>query len=253
LFGKQRDKLFPDPLIRLIRFEGSTKTTAIDHLDIKSALPIAIDESLAFIRRNTSMKAVIRSPRREDIPQYPTAVVREAVINAILHADYSTMRSCIQIAIFDDRMEITNPGPLPLGLSLETALSGVSQLRNRVLGRVFRELGLIEQWGSGLSRMQKICAQQGNDLPRFEELDLFFRVTLYPITAQPAIQPLWYSPLFAFLQKQGKVSVLEAAKLWNVSSRTATTRIKSLCQKKLLTEVSKGPFDPHKIFILYKP
>ncbi len=62
--------------------------------------------------------------------------MREAIINAVLHSDYSTMRSCIQVAIFDDRMEITNPGPLPLGLSLETALSGVSQLRNRVLGRI---------------------------------------------------------------------------------------------------------------------
>lgn len=190
LFGKRREELFPDPLIRLIRFDGITKSSAIDHADIKSPLPTAIDETWAFIRRNTFMKAVIRSIRREDIPEYPTEAVREAVINAILHADYSTMRSCIQIAIFDDRMEITNPGPLPLGLSLETAMSGVSQLRNRVLGRVFRELRLIEQWGSGLSRMHKICLEQGHPPPKFEELDLFFRVTLYPKAGtQSAIPP----------------------------------------------------------------
>jgi predicted HTH transcriptional regulator len=82
------------------------------------------------------------------------------VINSILHADYSTRRSPIQVAIFDDRLEITNPGPLPFGLSLETALSGVSQLRNKVLGRVFRELQLIEQWGSGLSRISDICQKK---------------------------------------------------------------------------------------------
>jgi predicted HTH transcriptional regulator len=58
LFGKQRDELFPDPFVRLIRFDGTTKTTAIDHADIKSAFPLAIDEILAFIRRNTSMRAV---------------------------------------------------------------------------------------------------------------------------------------------------------------------------------------------------
>src|SRR5271156_5590596 len=98
--------------------------------------------------------------------KYPAKAVREAVINALLHADYSTMRSSIQVAIFDDRMEITNPGPLPLGLSLETALSGVSQLRNKVLGRVFRELRLIEQWGSGLNRMNKICLQHGLTPPK---------------------------------------------------------------------------------------
>jgi predicted HTH transcriptional regulator len=184
LFGKRRDELFPDPFIRLVRFDGSTKTAAIDHADIKIAFPLAVNEILAFIRHNTSMKAVIHSVRREDIPQYPLEAVREAVINALLNADYSTMRSSIQVAIFDDRMEITNPGPLPLGLNLETALSGVSQLRNKVLGRVFRELEIIEQWGSGLARMQNACLQHGGPAPKFEELDLFFRVTLYPVAVQ---------------------------------------------------------------------
>jgi len=253
LFGKQRDELFPDPFVRMARFKGTTKTTAIDHANIKSAFPLAIDEILAFIRRNTSMRAVIHSVRREDIPEYPHEAVREAVINALLHADYSTMRSSIQVAIFDDRMEITNPGPLPLGLSLETALSGVSQLRNKVLGRVFRELTLIEQWGSGLARMNEICLQNEVIPPKFEELGLFFRVTLYPRTIEARPQHQWYILLLAHVRQHKQISVVEAAKLWNVSSRTATTRLKLLCQEGLLVELSKGPFDPYKVFILPKP
>ncbi len=252
LFGKNRDELFPDPLIRLIRFKGTTKSTAIDHADIKSPLTIAIDEVLAFIRRNTSMKAIIRSPRREDIPEYPTEVVREAVINTILHSDYSTMRSCIQVAIFEDRMEITNPGPLPLGLSLETALSGISQLRNKVLGRVFRELGLIEQWGSGLQRMFESCVQRQLPPPKFQELDLFFRVTLYPMAVQPKPELPWHALLFSYIRQHSKISVTEATKLWKVSSRTSTARLKMLCQEGALMALSKGPFDPHKVFILPK-
>jgi ATP-dependent DNA helicase RecG len=199
------------------------------------------------------MKAVIQSARREDIPQYPPEAVREAVINALLHADYSTMRSSMQVAIFDDRMEITNPGPLPLGLNLETALSGVSQLRNKVLGRVFKELRLIEQWGSGLNRIKESCIQHGITPPKFEELDLFFRVTLYPRMAQAKPQHPWYSLLSAYIQQHNQISVVDAAKLWNVSSRTATARLKLLCQEGLLTVVSKGPFDPYKVFILSKP
>jgi len=250
LFGKRRDGFFPDPFIRLIRFEGLTKSSAIDHLDIKSPLPIAIDEAIAFIRRNTSMKAVIQAMRREDIPQYPHEAVREAVINAVLHTDYSTMRSSIQVAIFDDRMEITNPGPLPLGLSLETALSGVSQLRNKVLGRVFRELRLIEQWGSGLARMRDVCLQHGGSAPKFEELDLFFRVTLYPIAVQAKQKLPWQEALVSYIRQHNRISVTEAAKLWAVSSRTATSRLKSLCQEEVLIALSKGPFDPYKVFIL---
>ncbi len=253
LFGKQRDELFPDPFIRLIRFDGTTKTTALDHADIKSAFPLAIGEILVFIRRNTSMRAVIRSARREDVPQYPAEAVREAVINALLHADYSTMRSSIQVAIFDDRMEITNPGPLPLGLNLETALSGVSQLRNKVLGRVFRELELIEQWGSGLNRINESCIQHAATPPKFEELDLFFRVTLYPRATQTKPQHPWYSPLLAHLKQHDQISALEAVKLWQVARRTASNRLKLLCLEGLLTEVSRGPFDPYKVFVLTKP
>lgn len=253
LFGKKREELFPDPLIRLIRFEGTTKTSALDHQDIKSALPLALEEVLAFIRRNTSMKAIIRSLHREDVAQYPQEAVREAVINAILHADYSTKRSSIQVAIFDDRMEITNPGPLPMGLSLEKALSGLSQLRNRVLGRVFKELTLIEQWGSGLNRMSDVCLKQGIPPPKFEELDHFFRVTLYPKMERATVQQPWYSPVFEHIQRHGKISALEADKLWKVTRKTATQRLKQLCKEGLLVEVSKGPFDPYKIYILAKP
>ena len=253
LFGKDRDLLFPDPFVRLARFEGITKNEIIDQAEVKSSLPIAIDEILAFIQRNTSLGAKIHSARREDIPEYPPAAVREAVINAILHADYSTKRSPIQVAIFDDRLEITNPGPLPFGLSLETALSGVSQLRNKVLGRVFRELQLIEQWGSGLNRISEVCRQQQINAPKFEELDHFFRVTLYPRTAKVVPFQTWHTPIIKHIQQHGKISAMEAEKLWKLTRRTATNRLKKMCQEGLLVELSTGPFDPYKTFILAEP
>lgn len=253
LFGKDLDQLFPDPFVRLARFEGITKTGIIDHAELKSPLPIIVDEILAFIQRNTSLGAKIHSARRENIPEYPPAAVREAVINSILHADYSTRRSPIQVAIFDDRLEITNPGPLPFGLSLETALSGVSQLRNKVLGRVFRELQLIEQWGSGLNRISDICLQQHINPPKFEELDHFFRVTLYPRTLKIVPIQLWHVPIVEHIQQHSKISAMEAEKLWKVTRRTASTRLKKMCQEGLLVELSTGSFDPYKIFILAEP
>lgn len=154
------------------------------------------------------------------------------------------------MAIFDDRLEITNPGPLPFGLSLETALSGVSQLRNKVLGRVFRELHLIEQWGSGLNRISDICQQQQINPPKFEELDHFFRVTLYPRTVKVVPILPWHAPIVEHIQQNGKISAMEAEKLWKVTRRTSTTRLKKMCQEGLLVELSTGSFDPYKIFIL---
>ena len=82
---------------------------------------------ISFIRRNTAMAAKFGGIQRQDIPEYPPQVVREALVNALLHADYSKHRCATQVSIFDNRIEIINPGGLLFGLNLETALSGVSR------------------------------------------------------------------------------------------------------------------------------
>lgn len=79
------------------------------------------------------------------------------MINTLLHTEYA-MRGChIQIAIFIDRIEFTNPGELPFGQTIERALAGSSRIRNRVIAGVFRELHLTEQWGSGLRCILEAC------------------------------------------------------------------------------------------------
>ncbi len=153
LFGKNRQRFFPDAVIRCARFQGTNTKRFLDQLDIDEHLPKAVETAISFIDRHTLQAAEIGRVRRRDIPEYPVQAVREAVINAVVHTDYAISGMNIKVAIFDNRLEITNPGFLPFGLTLEAALSGVSKLRNRVIGRVFRELKLIEQWGTGLNRM----------------------------------------------------------------------------------------------------
>src|SRR5258708_39497857 len=91
----------------------------------------------------------------------PPAAVREAIITAAVHADYSQRGAPIRLAFFDDRLEIENPGLLPFGITVQDMRDGVSRLRNRVIGRVFQELGYIEQWGSGIKRMSAACRDAG--------------------------------------------------------------------------------------------
>ncbi len=252
LFGKDRDKLFPDPIARMIRFEGLSKNSAIDEQESRSTLPQALEEILVFIRRHTSVSASIKGIRREEIPQYSPMILREATMNALVHADYANHRSPIQIAIFDDRLEITNPGALPFGLSLDTAISGVSQLRNKVLGRIFRELKLTEHWGSGLKRMLETCEEQNIPLPKFEELDNFFRITLYPKSKKSQPSASWQKPIFDYLQKYEKINAKIAQEIWQVTRRTTTTRLKEMCNNGLLVDISTNPKDPKKEFILAK-
>jgi predicted HTH transcriptional regulator len=112
--------------------------------------------------------------RRRDVWSIPLTILREAVINAVVHADYSQKGAPIRISFFDDRIEIENPGILLPGLTVEDMLQGVSKLRNRVIARVFRELDLIEQWGSGVSRMFKEAEALG--LPEPEVVEVGMRV-----------------------------------------------------------------------------
>ena len=130
------------------------------------------------------------------------------------------------------------------------ALTGVSQLRNKVLGRVFRELKLTDQWGSGLNRMINTCRQNNIAPPKFEELGQFFRVTLYPKSTAILASVHWHAPVIKYLVKEGSLSAKTAQELWKVSRRAATTRLKEMVEQGFLVEMSTGPRDPHKVFIL---
>ena len=250
LFGKTRSHVFPSATIRCARFAGADTARFLDQTEIDEYMPRAVESAIAFIERHTRQGIEIGRVRRREVPEYPVAAVREAVINAIVHADYSIGGGGTKIAVFSDRIEITNPGLLPFGLTLEAALSGVSRLRNRVIGRTFRELGLIEQGGSGIGRIVAVCAASGLPIPRFEELGTHFRVTLFGEHLAAPVRQEWQTLLLEHLAKEARISTQAAAKLWNTSDRTARTRLRRLVDDGLLAEVGRGPRDPYRAYVL---
>lgn len=254
LFGKNRLKYFPDSEIRCARFDGLDKVTIIDELDMQDYLPHSIESVLKFISRNSRTRIEIGEIFHEKIPQYPVAAVREAVINAIVHADYAMRGVNITIAIFDDRIEITNPGSLPYGMTLDRALAGSSHVRNRVIARVFKELGLIERWGSGLKRIVEKTVSAGLPLPKFEDMDNQFRVTLYGLK-QEAVELLdWQEKLVKYLRKHNRITTLKAANLWKTTSRTARSRLADLIDLGLIIRIATSEKDPNAYFVLtYNP
>jgi len=252
LFGRDRKALFPDAVVRCARFAGTDRARFLDQSEIDEYLPRAVDSVVAFIERNTQQRVSIGRVRRAVFSEYPPAVVREAVVNALVHTDYSVRGASVQVAVFDNRIEVTNPGCLPFGLTMEAAMSGVSKLRNRVVGRVFRELGLIEQWGSGIGRMLTGCKESGLVPPRFEELGANFRVTLYSEKDEERPRPEWQDKLTGYLADSGQVSTREAAELWGVSSRMARSRLRKLVTQGYLAALGTGPRDPHGKYVLRK-
>lgn len=250
LFGINRIKIFPDAIIRCVRFLGDNKAKVLDYADIISYPVIAFEEVIRFIERNTRMGAEIGRLKRIDIPQYPPVAIREAVINAIIHTDYAAKGASIMIAIFDDRIEITNPGGLPLGMTLDRALSGSSRVRNRVIARVFRELKLTEQWGSGIQRIITSCEEAGLQKPLFEDLDTEFRVTLFATKTHKKPLDEAHKELITLLKKKKKISTKEVAALWDIAPRNARAKLKYLADIGLIQRVGNSKKDPRSGYIL---
>ncbi len=249
LFGINRLQFFPDALIRCVRFTGSARTYSSDHRDIDKHLPSAINEVLDFIAKNTFTSTKIGPKKRVNIPQYPEVAIREAVINALVHTDYSIKGSSIIIAIFDDRIEITNPGGMAYGLSLEDALAGSSRSRNRVIVRVFHFLGLVEQWGSGLQKIIESCIEKGLNPPKFEEMSSQFRVTIYSAKAQKITIEPWQKKFFEHVNSIGGISAKDAADFWKIDIRSARRRLKKFIDEGLLVKVGISKNDPYSKYV----
>ena len=182
LFGKPdvRQQFFPFAEVRCARFAGTTRAEFIDRLDIEGGILSAIEEVPKFIRRNTKMAGKFGAMRRQDIPEYPVDGIREALTNALVHANYEITGTRFFIAIYDDKLEIQNPGIMPPGMSIDQFKAGVSRIRNPVIARVFGELDLIEEWGSGYKRIKESCQKNGYPEPMWEEYGTVMRVTFYP-------------------------------------------------------------------------
>jgi ATP-dependent DNA helicase RecG len=244
LFGKDREKYFPDAWIQAGRFGGNNKARIEDSRDIKSYPVNAINYAVAFVEKHAMHGMEIGAVRRRERWNLPPTAVREAIINAVAHADYAQRGAPIRISIFDDRLEVENPGLLPFGLTVEDLQHGISKLRNRVIGRVFHELGLIEQWGSGIQRMISACHEAGLPPPKLEEIGTRFRVTIYSeATDTPRVDKTDQAILRALTKADG-LSTQELAADIDLTPRATRSRLLKLVANGLVREIGSGPNDP---------
>jgi predicted HTH transcriptional regulator len=246
LFGKDRARHFPDAWIQAGRFRGKDKGRILDRTEIHDYPVRAIEDAVAFVEKHSLRGAEIGAVRREDRWSLPPIAVREAVVNAVVHADYAQRGAPIRLAIFDDRLEVESPGLLPFGLTVDDLYRGVSKLRNRVIGRVFHELGLIEQWGSGIQRMAAACRETGLQSPLLEEIAVGFRVTLRTARiGSPTVDDTDQAILETLADDEGH-STGEIAGAIGLTPRATRTRLRKLVQRGLVREIGIGPRDPRR-------
>ena len=162
--------------IKMAVFEGSQKSVFHDRKELNGSLLQQLEDAYAYIDPYNRTRAEFEGLERIDTRDYPVEALREALLNAIVHRDYSISSSTL-ISIFDDRIEIITIGGLVRGVSFEDIMLGVSVLRNQHLANVFYRLKLIEAYGTGMLKINESYADFGVR-PKIEVTDNAFKITL---------------------------------------------------------------------------
>ena len=273
LFGRDRLARFPDAWIQAGRFAGTDRAQILDQVELTMPLPEAIPAAVAFVERHVAAGIDIGRVRAQRRWSLPPVAVREALVNAVAHADYSQRGAPLRVSIFEDRLEVENPGLLPFGLTLEDLPRGVSKLRNRVIGRVFHELRLVEQWGSGVPRMLSACRDMGLPAPVWEEIGNRMRVTMRrgvesassvrdetghyvtgtgSLREAASVQSTDQAILDA-LDSPAGLGTRQVAEEIGLSTRATRTRLKGLVDRGLVVEIGHGPHDPGRRYHRARP
>ncbi len=159
-------------------FKGTTRDIFIDKRDYAGLLWQQIEDSFQFVLRNIRLGAKIEGVYRRDIYELPPDSIRELIINAVMNCSF-LQPSHVQVAIYDDRLEITSPGGLLPGVTLDRMREGYSQIRNRALAHAFSYMNLIEGWGTGIPRLIRQMKEYGLREPEFIDMDVALRINLY--------------------------------------------------------------------------
>jgi len=177
LFGRQPQRFLRHAEIILVRYSGPTMSDEFLRHDASGTLPDQIRQAETFVAANMRRGMRITGFTREETTEYPLSVVREAIVNAVAHRDYSIRGEGIRVLMFSDHLEVYSPGRLPGHVTLSN-MKTERFSRNEAIVQILSDMGFVERLGYGIDRMLAAMAEAGQAEPVFEEMTAGFRVTL---------------------------------------------------------------------------
>ena len=236
--------------IKLAVFEGSKKTVFRDRKELTGSLLTQLENAYSYIDQFNRTRAEFEGLDRIDKRDYPAEALREALLNAITHRDYSFSGSTL-ISIFDDRIEFVTIGGLVRGLSFNDIMLGVSALRNQKLANVFYRLHLIEAYGTGILKINESYADC-DVKPQFEVTDNAFKITLPNINYAGERKELPTAPVrigrksdrkeivLQLAEKQGSITRKEVEAELRISQASAILLLREMVESGLLIKEGTG-------------
>ena len=236
-FCKNVSQFIPQAVVACVLYKGKDKTYIIDKKDFDEDILSNYENSMKFLY--TNLKIIYRiegSGPRKEVFEVPKESLKECLINALAHRDYLEKGARVQIDIFDDRIEISNPG----GLIIKEEEFGKRSLsRNPLLFSLMQKADLVEQVGSGINRIMEAMKKAGLKAPVFE-FGKFFAVTLFRPNEDEISKIVGkYSPQKTPQKTPQKPTRLEGEMLYIISTNSAITRDEIALRLKLSPETVK--------------
>ncbi|BCD67599.1 RNA-binding domain-containing protein [Nitratiruptor sp. YY09-18] len=240
---------FDNSSIKCARFKGTTKEIFIDKKEFTDNLFLNLENTIKFLQNHLNLHAKVEGLQLKEELEIPLIALREALLNAIIHRDY-TRNSDIKVAIYDDIVEIVSPGTFPNGLSLEDVISGRSELRNKSLANLFKELKYIESWGSGIEKITKVCKEKGvkfeiKEEPSFVNVVFYRKTSKKPANNQrktsekPANLTNQEEIIYNYLIDNKKIDVQKTQDLLKIKSARAREILSNMVKKEILEKIGK--------------
>lgn len=244
--------------IKLAVFDGSKKSVFRDRKELSGSLLTQLEDAYSYIDQFNRTRAEFEGLNRIDKRDYPREALREALLNAITHRDYSFSGSTL-ISIFDDRIEFVTIGGLVRGLTFDDIMLGISALRNQNLANVFYRLKLIEAYGTGILKIKESytdCTVK----PQFEVTDNAFKITLPNINYAGGRKDVTSTApqkvtdktnrqeiLLRLAEKQGYIVRKDVEAELKVSQATAILILRDMLEKGLLIKEGSGKQQKYRI------
>ena len=241
--------------IKVAVFQGTKQMIFKDRREFGGSLMKQMNEVYEYIDFRNQIRATIEKLSRIDVRDYPVIAVREALLNLLVHRDYSFSASAL-ISIYDDRIEFVSIGGLMPGIDLEDIMAGISVCRNQNLANVFYRLHLIEAYGTGLTKIME-AYEETSEKPVISTTKNSFKITLpnvnakYETKAVPEpIENSLSAPVLkidnneqrvlSYVREHGAITRPEAEKLLDTSASTASRLIKKMVKAGLLLPHGKA-------------
>ena len=226
---------------KLAVYKSEEKNNFLDRKEFKGSMLEIYDKLIEFLKINTATYGLIQDSVRKDIEEYPEFILREIVLNSIIHRDYSSLTSNIINLYVNESIELISYGSLYGNITIDDILAGLSTTRNPYLQSIFMRIKRVEAIGSGLRRVNSYYERYGLNF-EIKALPSYFIVKLPKIKLSNIIDTEnEINLIIDFINQNGSITRKEAEKLIKKEKTTTSTILNKLVEKNILIKVGNGP------------